>query len=115
MAERHNETRNECLTPKQERFVILIVYGHEGKFLTQAGAYRLSYNCEKSSETVVWREACRLMSNHKVATRIAQLRNAMAVERGISVETETEKLDINWRLATYGDMTVERDQDGNVS
>ena len=38
----------------------------------------------------------------------------MALERGISVETETEKLDINWRLATYGDMTVERDQDGNV-
>ncbi len=27
---------------------------------------------------------------------------------------ETEKLDINWRLATYGDMTIERDVDGNV-
>ncbi len=38
----------------------------------------------------------------------------MALQSNITRELETEKLDINWRLATYGDMTIERDADGNT-
>ncbi len=102
------------LTAQQERFVILIVYGRDGKFVTQAGAYRLAYDCRRSSDVTIWKRASELMANRKVAGRIAELRNAVALQSNITRELETEKLDINWRLATYGDMTIERDANGNT-
>ena len=85
------------LTAQQERFVILIVYGRDGKFVTQAGAYRLAYDCRRSSDVTIWKRASELMANRKVAGRIAELRNAVALQSNITRELETEKLDINWR------------------
>ncbi len=100
---------NTGLTAKQERFVLLLVYGHEGKFLSQAGAYRLAYKSDGMSDNAIAVEACKLLQNPKVSLRVAQLRNAMAIERGISVETETEKLERLYERAINGYMEVERD------
>jgi hypothetical protein len=102
------------LTPKQEQFCLLIVYGYEGEFITQDRAYRLSYNCKKMSNKAIWVEASRLLANPRIALRVAQLRNAVAIKAGITVENETEKLELIYERGLNGYMDVERDVDGNV-
>lgn len=56
------------LTPKQEKFIQGIVDG-----LSQADAYRAAYDCLKMSDNAIYREASLLMSNPKVAQRLADI------------------------------------------
>lgn len=102
------------LTAQQEHFVLLFVYGHEGKYLTQAGSYRLAYNCENMSDAVVCNEACKLLQNHKVTMRVAELRNSAARQSSINREHETEKLERVFEAALYGRQEIAKDENGNV-
>ncbi len=72
------------LTPKQDAFCRAVA---SSDCKSASDAYRQVYNAQKMSDASVWREAKRLMDNHKVATRIKQLREKadMAV-----VYTESE-------------------------
>ena len=63
------------LTPKQEKFCQGIVKG-----LSQADAYRDAYDCENSSDEVIWKEACNLMKNRNVSVRIQELRAEVTQE-----------------------------------
>ena len=60
------------LTAKQESFALAIVNGK-----TQADAYREAYNTENSQENSIYVEASKLVSNPKVALRIAELRKTL--------------------------------------
>lgn len=62
-----------ALTAKQEAFAQAVAGG-----MTQADAYRSSYDCENSSEQVIHNEASLLMQNHEVAVRVTELRNQLA-------------------------------------
>jgi hypothetical protein len=63
------------LTPKQEKFCQGIVKG-----LSQSDAYRDAYDCENSSDEVIWKEACNLMKNRNVSVRIQELRAEVTQE-----------------------------------
>jgi len=71
MAQKKDNTRE--LTPKQERFCRNYV-----EIGNASEAYRLSYNCAKMKQSTVWECASKLLSNHKVATRIAELQEEYA-------------------------------------
>lgn len=58
------------LTDKQERFAQCIAL--EG--MNQSDAYRECYNTENMLEETIWSEASRLANDHKVFTRIQELR-----------------------------------------
>ena len=59
------------LTEQQKAFVDGILAGKSG-----ADAYRAAYNCSQMSNAVVWKEACILRSNRKVAVWLAAARKA---------------------------------------
>lgn len=73
------------LTAKQEQFAQNIILG-----MTQADAYRNSYNAEKMTDKQIWEEASKLMAKPKVAQRVQELRNEMAKE---SIMTAKERLE----------------------
>ncbi len=73
------------LTAKQEKFVQNIIVG-----MTQADAYRNSYNAEKMTDKQIWEEASKLMAKPKVSQRVQELRNEMANE---SIMTAKERLE----------------------
>ena len=56
------------LTPKQEAFVQNIIQG-----MSQADAYRSAYDTNRMSDNAIYREASLLMSNPKVAQRLAEI------------------------------------------
>lgn len=56
------------LTPKQEAFAQNVASG-----MTQADAYRNSYNAENMKPSTVQENASRLMSDSKVSARVAEL------------------------------------------
>ena len=56
------------LTPKQEEFVKNIIEG-----MSQADAYRSAYSCKNMSDNAIYREASLLMSNPKIAQRLAEI------------------------------------------
>lgn len=56
------------LTAKQEAFVQNIIKG-----MSQADAYRSAYDAKRMSDNAIYREASLLMSNPKVAQRLAEL------------------------------------------
>ena len=56
------------LTAKQEQFVQNILEG-----MSQADAYRSAYSCKNMSDNAIYREASLLMSNPKVAQRLAEI------------------------------------------
>ena len=60
------------LTPKQEAFAQNIASG-----MTQADAYRTAYNTGQMKDATVWRNASALISNNKVATRVAEIRKPL--------------------------------------
>ena len=57
------------LTDKQEKFAQGIAKG-----LTQADAYREAYDCEEMVDNTVYKEACLLMNNPKIAERVKELK-----------------------------------------
>lgn len=59
------------LTAKQEAFCQHVAVG-----LTLSAAYRAAYDCEDSSDQAIWTNASKLASNAKVASRLAELKEA---------------------------------------
>ena len=56
------------LTAKQEKFAQLVAAGSD-----LSTAYRKSYDCEKSSDQVIWNRASELNKHSEVSVRIAEL------------------------------------------
>ena len=82
------------LTDKQEAFVVAVVNGSNA-----SDAYRLAYDTKTMRQETVWTEACLLLSNPKVAARLAvlnsekeQQRRMMAVSRAERVLQRLEQL-----------------------
>lgn len=75
------------LTPKQEQFALNIFEG-----MSQAEAYKASYNAEKMSDNAIYREASLLMSNPKIAQRIQELRDKTAKYSIMSAQKRLEWL-----------------------
>lgn len=82
------------LTDKQEAFALAVVNGK-----TASDAYRLAYDTQTMRQETVWTEACLLLSNPKVAARLAVLngekehhRRMMAVSRAERVLQRLEQL-----------------------
>lgn len=64
------------LTTKQEKFAQAVASGE-----SQADAYRRAYNVRKGTKPeTVWEQSSRLMADHKVAARVAELR-AIAADK----------------------------------
>lgn len=64
------------LTSKQEKFAQCVADG-----MSQADAYRASYNCAKSKPESVQQLASRLMADVKVSSRVEELRKALAEKK----------------------------------
>ena len=60
----------KMLTKKQEQFALNVFNG-----MSYADAYREVYDCENCNNDTIYREAHELAKNHKVATRIKELRD----------------------------------------
>jgi phage terminase small subunit len=77
-----------ALTPKQEAFAC--AYVETGN---ASEAYRRAYNAENMKPESVWRKACEVLDNVKVAARAAELQ-ALAAERCIvTVASLTQELE----------------------
>lgn len=63
-----------ALTAKQEAFAQAVSGG-----MTQADAYRASYDCQNSTPEVIWNEGSALMRNREVSARVAELKEAIAI------------------------------------
>lgn len=61
------------LTPKQEKFAQCVADG-----MTQADAYRAAYNAGKMKAETVQRNACALLKDSKVSTRVNALKSELA-------------------------------------
>jgi hypothetical protein len=73
------------LTPKQETFVQKIIEG-----MSQADAYRSSYDTKRMSDNAIYREASLLVANPKVAQRLEELRGQLAKP---SIKTAQERME----------------------
>lgn len=62
-----------ALTAKQEAFAQAVAGG-----MTQADAYRASYDCQNSSDQVIHNEASLLMQSREVSVRVGELKDAIA-------------------------------------
>lgn len=81
-------TRMSALTPKQEKFAKLVTV--DG--LTAAEAYRRSYDAGAMRPASIHRKAHELMTNVKVAARVAELRETAKTATGWDVRKVLEKL-----------------------
>lgn len=75
------------LTPKQERFVQNIIEG-----MSQADAYRNSYDVSKMADKTIHEKASRLMSDGKVRARLQELRHQMMKPTIMSAQERMEWL-----------------------
>jgi hypothetical protein len=75
------------LTAKQEHFAQCIADG-----MTQADAYRKSFDASKSKPETIWARASELMADSKVSGRVAQLRENLATKALWSREKSVEAL-----------------------
>jgi murein L,D-transpeptidase YcbB/YkuD len=62
-----------ALTAKQEAFAQAVASG-----MTQADAYRTAYDCENSSDEVIWNNASALMKHGEVSVRVKSLKEEIA-------------------------------------
>ena len=74
-------------TIKQEKFVQNIMLG-----MSQADAYRASYNAKNMGDNAIYREASLLMENPKVSQRLKELRDQLANESIMSAQKRMEWL-----------------------
>lgn len=83
------------LTSKQERFAVEVATGvdERNQPISQAEAYRRSFEAGKMADKTVWENASRLFNNGKVAARIKELRDATAQKAMITVETLLAELE----------------------
>lgn len=72
---------SSSLTPKREKFAQNVAAG-----MTQADAYRASFDASKSTDKMIHEEASRLMAIPKVATRIEELRKPIIEKVFITLE-----------------------------
>lgn len=79
------------LTPKQEQFVQNIIEG-----MSQADAYRNSYDVSKMADKTIHEKASRLMSDGKVRARLQELRDQMMKPTIMSAQ---ERLELLSRMA----------------
>lgn len=75
------------LTIKQEKFVQNIMLG-----MSQADAYRASYNAKNMGDNAIYREASLLLENPKVTQRLKELRDQLANESIMSAQKRMEWL-----------------------
>lgn len=88
------------LTEKQESFAQLAVSG-----ITQADAYRESYNAENMSDEAVHVEACRLIKNPKVALRIRQLKEDLEIQ---ALWSRKDSVEVLSQIARSGEREGDR-------
>ena len=86
------------LTAKQEKFVKNIIDG-----MSQADAYRHSYDASRMTDKSVWEKASALMNNVKVTARLTELREQIANESIMSAKKRAERLT---EFANDGDPNV---------
>lgn len=79
------------LTIKQERFAQKYV-----ELGNASEAYRQSYDCEKSSDEVIWNEASTLLKNHEVSIRVDSLKSKAAEKHEVTVDTIHDMLKQVW-------------------
>jgi hypothetical protein len=84
------------LTEKQEAFAVAVVNGSNA-----SDAYRLAYDTENMRPETVWSEACRLLANHNVATRLAVLNSEKEHQRRMMAVSRAER--VLQRLETLAD------------
>lgn len=77
-----------ALTPKQEKFAQGIASG-----LSQADAYRASYDCDNSSDGCIYTEASLLMDNPNISQRIEHLQKPIAERVGRTLEQHIARLE----------------------
>lgn len=75
------------LTAKQEAFVQNIIQG-----MSQADAYRSAYNTNRMSDNAIYREASLLMSNPKVAQRLAEITKRIDTQKVMTAQERLEWL-----------------------
>ena len=75
------------LTPKQEAFCNAVASGAK-----QIDAYRLAYDHEGMSEDAKYVESCKIMSNPRIAQRIAELRAPVIAKAQITLENHIAEL-----------------------
>ena len=75
------------LTANQEQFAQNIIQG-----MSQADAYRAAYPNQRMSDKTVWETSSKLANNHKVITRLEELRNALANPAIMSAQKRLEWL-----------------------
>jgi len=78
------------LTHKQESFAQAVAAGD-----TYSDAYRKSYNCNNMSQKSIWEKSSELMSDVKVSSRVAELREKTVRNNEMTITEILEKL-ANW-------------------
>ena len=91
------------LTPKQENFCLEFM-----KDGNATRAYRESYDTSKMKEATINREAKALIDNHKIATRIDELREQIQKPTILSIQ---ERKEILTKIA----LNVAYDKEGNCN
>ena len=90
------------LTGPQEKFAVGVASGK-----TQADAYREAYpKSKKWKDETLWAEASRLMANHKVSTRVKELRERIS---GIGIASAERVLLEASRIALFDPRKLFRD------
>lgn len=92
------EAKPRKLTVKQEAFAQAYV-----ETSNASEAYRKCYDCENSSERVVWTNACKVLKNNKVAIRVAQIQAQHA---------ERNAVDVDYLTAEYRDVLFKSKESG---
>ena len=83
------------LTPKQEAFALAYV-----ETSNASEAYRQCYDVgENTKPETVWRKACEVLANGKVAARVAELQMAAQERTLVTVASITKELEVARYLA----------------
>jgi hypothetical protein len=59
----------------------------------QSEAYRTAFDAEKMAQETIWKEACVLFKNPKVAVRVIELQEEHRIRHNVTVDTLTKELD----------------------
>jgi phage terminase small subunit len=70
------------LTPKQEKFCQMFI-----QLGCASAAYREAYSAEKMKDETINETSCKLLKNHKVATRVKELQDATLKRHEITVDS----------------------------
>ncbi|QDP54918.1 MAG: hypothetical protein Unbinned3065contig1002_20 [Prokaryotic dsDNA virus sp.] len=92
------KTKPDRLTAKQEKFAQLVAAG-----TGFSEAYRESFSTSKMKPATINREATALMNNHKITTRVAELRQPAVEQVGLTVEKLIHELEEAQALAKETD------------